>query len=406
MSRAQKFMGSRRGNKVPVKKSVMRGGKSFQQTFWVSPQEAKSLQRRHRLQKPVDELKARREEASKVKKAPVKQLTESVSRQRDEKHVEQVADLVISGDFDEVRREYEEHFRRQGFHSHEYDTHKVSILDDLPDGVQGAHNQTTGEIQFSRKAMGKARRFLKMVNRESVRAAFADFERVHKINAEFRKLNPEWPELEEAWELQADGWAPRADFGLPDAVPPGDSHPARRFMRTVIGFHTIVHESLHGFGPTSGRDYTGHGIIVEEVTTEVLARSYMKERFDLPQGLIDSHDSAYQEYVGPLQQVLTIAYGDQDRAIKMLEDIARKFKKRAPADDKRVGVAQQFIELLQKELPPTGNPYLDEEDFDDPDRLEGVSKLVGKIGYAIHGMGLHYQDTYMEQHREAAIRTE
>lgn len=52
-STAQRFMGGGNAGKVAIKKPVTRGGKTFQQTFWVSPAEAVALQMKGKKKKTV-----------------------------------------------------------------------------------------------------------------------------------------------------------------------------------------------------------------------------------------------------------------------------------------------------------------------------------------------------------------
>jgi len=53
-SNAKKLMGAKQG-KVAIKKTVTRGGKTFQQTFYVSPREAMAMQRKAKQQMPKPE---------------------------------------------------------------------------------------------------------------------------------------------------------------------------------------------------------------------------------------------------------------------------------------------------------------------------------------------------------------
>jgi hypothetical protein len=190
-----------RGQKVAVKKTVTRGGKTFQQTFWVSPQEAAALQKQQQaapeVEKPTKKalLQATHTKGRKAKR----ELDHSIVRQS-----------IAKGDFDTSRKALERSFSVEGLAKAEFEEVKPVKVEDMPLGLYGSHDQSTGEITLSTQAAAGAKHFLAEFERYGGdwKADMAEWSARIEEYDQFRKKNsgqvegtdgkmrPKWAELE------------------------------------------------------------------------------------------------------------------------------------------------------------------------------------------------------------------
>jgi ppGpp synthetase/RelA/SpoT-type nucleotidyltranferase len=77
---ASKLMGGKQG-KIPIKKTVHRGGKTFQQTFYVSPQEAMAMQKKARQKmEAMKQKKAKKPEPAQPIKPSIPKLAKKAEK--------------------------------------------------------------------------------------------------------------------------------------------------------------------------------------------------------------------------------------------------------------------------------------------------------------------------------------
>lgn len=106
--------------------------------------------------------------------------------------------------------------------------------------------------------------------------------------------------------------AARRGFRLLAEVDPLKSDYSIAELRDLDAVSTIIHEQLHSASAATGRTYRGLAKVVEEVTTELLARRTMR---DMLPGLRQTPDfakvvSAYnKEYINPLTDIVTDVAG-------------------------------------------------------------------------------------------------
>ncbi len=80
----------------------------------------------------------------------------------------------------------------------------------------------------------------------------------------------------ELWGIDEDGVKERLGKIKDDISDPRNLELAEQ----VKGVHTIVHEAIHAHGPLEPDDWEGPGLAVEEITTEVASRVYMRDNFN------------------------------------------------------------------------------------------------------------------------------
>ncbi len=123
----------------------------------------------------------------------------------------------------------------------------------------------------------------------------------------------------------------------------------------VKGFHTLVHEAFHGYGPRQARSnsYDGVGVLIEEMTTEFAARGWIRTRLGIPMGLLDRRAGltavgGYPGWCGKLIDVVERETGlPRHQAIEAVEAAAFKYKKLPAATvHTKTEALEQFAALL------------------------------------------------------------
>jgi SPP1 gp7 family putative phage head morphogenesis protein len=127
--------------------------------------------------------------------------------------------------------------------------------------------------------------------------------------------------------------------GLPN-VPQIMAHRGARSMQV------FVHEVAHDFSPMARAAYQGVGTLVEEVTTEVAARDWMRKKFGLSFDFVT--DGAYQEWIAQTVNGIMLEYNATlPEAWDILADASRAFKRQAAA----VKTPQEAVEAFSHHFP-------------------------------------------------------
>lgn len=109
--------------------------------------------------------------------------------------------------------------------------------------------------------------------------------------------------------------------------------------RDAHGMHTLVHETMHGHGPLRVTGYKGAALAVEEMTTEMAARRYLRLRAGIPldfwSSSLNQHGirgGAYNGWIEATTRSISATYGvPAARAQEILEEASDLFKRRATA---------------------------------------------------------------------------
>jgi len=147
--------------------------------------------------------------------------------------------------------------------------------------------------------------------------------------------------------------------------------------RGVWGTKVVNHEAFHGFGPVVMRGYRFQGAVVEEVTTEVLARRDMMKRFGVPAQHFATGGS-YSEFIDPLtDEVAKVWKVSRPKARKIVEEASDRFKRIGRAMEGGNEISAEFA----RSFPPTGDENLDR-------RSKGlVEKVEGEYVELTHAQG-------------------
>lgn len=97
------------------------------------------------------------------------------------------------------------------------------------------------------------------------------------------------------------------------------------------GLETLIHENVHGYGPVTSEHYRGRGVVVEEVSTEVTARSVMREQFGLDMRYLSS--GSYHDMISGVGSAMERAMGarmTRDDMWRAMETASRTFKSERP----------------------------------------------------------------------------
>lgn len=165
-------------------------------------------------------------------------------------------------------------------------------MKDMRSGVAGYHT-SDGLIAMDRDGVERASRFVQ-------RAASSD----KTIGQQIRDLSKTY-----------------GDVTMPDGTLRRAGEVVRDMQKEAHAYHTLVHEGLHGYGPRyqgfgGGNAYQAHGVLVEEVTTEVAARRIMRDTFDLQRGDVESMDIPKNKYgSGSYNNLIDAAMGAVDKAL-------------------------------------------------------------------------------------------
>lgn len=116
-----------------------------------------------------------------------------------------------------------------------------------------------------------------------------------------------------------------------ETITPKELYDNHRSFKMGDGVRVAVHEHVHGYGPLQKEAYTGHGVIVEEVSTEVTARRIMRDQFGLDLRSDDARGS-YQGYIKGMLDVIqkSVPNTSITKAWDILEGASLKFKSDPP----------------------------------------------------------------------------
>lgn len=121
---------------------------------------------------------------------------------------------------------------------------------------------------------------------------------------------------------------------------------------------TLLHETIHSCSPLHHKAYNTHAAMVEEATTELLARRVMRDKFGVPdehwQEPDGSPGGSYGEEIHGLLHTISRALGDppiaHHRLQRLVEDAAVKLRQPQPkVFDRRNPYVDHFV--AQLELP-------------------------------------------------------
>jgi SPP1 gp7 family putative phage head morphogenesis protein len=127
-----------------------------------------------------------------------------------------------------------------------------------------------------------------------------------------------------------------------------DNHRAAELLRDAEGLRTLVHEEWHEYSPAKGEAYQGSGIVVEEVSTELMARATMEADWGVP--VRYSKQGSYGKYIDPLTDEVARVYGvGHKKARDIVIDASSNLKKQPG------GVGRdQLARLFLAQFPATG----------------------------------------------------
>jgi hypothetical protein len=299
-AKAKKFMAGR-GNKIPIKKTVRRGGKSFQQTFWMSPADIKAMHAKQQKQ-DIDSLVGSKQ-VKKESKKKSKTLESSGSSK------------FAAGNFVEARKELARVLEKEGFNQRDSST-VVQVPTDLPKGVSGWHLDD-GTIKLHPEVVTRAQKFIK------------DFGTVDKDF--FREEAQKWSQA------------------IKDGTPLEPWHPIHKIMEGASNYGVFVHETLHSYGPprTDGAK-AGEGTVVEELTTELLARDHFRQSLGFtPTMVTHKNFGQYTEWVSPVLELVSEQYKVSiEEAFDLLVVASKRYKKVYQQMGDRDAVSRAFINGL------------------------------------------------------------
>lgn len=142
------------------------------------------------------------------------------------------------------------------------------------------------------------------------------------------------------------------------ATLPAPDQDALRTAQRARGLHTIVHEVMHGYGPvdimSKNTTYTGVGLLVEEVATDMAARAWMRSRIGIPLEMYDRGAglASVGGYPGwcarMIDTVQDLGKLSRQDAIETLERAAIAYKKLPAAT---VNTQDEAVAQLAKLLP-------------------------------------------------------
>jgi SPP1 gp7 family putative phage head morphogenesis protein len=126
------------------------------------------------------------------------------------------------------------------------------------------------------------------------------------------------------------------------------NHRAYNLLHDAQGLRTLVHEEWHEYSPAKGEAYQGSGIVVEEVSTELMARATMQADWGVP--LRYSKQGSYGKYIDPLTDEVARVYGvGHKKARDIVIDASSNLKKQPG------GVGRdQLARLFLAQFPATG----------------------------------------------------
>jgi SPP1 gp7 family putative phage head morphogenesis protein len=225
--------------------------------------------------------------------SPAKVSADKPTRPRKSKDAK-VTDAIAKGDFGLGRAELERQLERSGFAPQPATKRRSGavVVKKLPPGILGSHQSLSGNITITPKVAKDASEF-----------------------ADAFRADPKG--VRETLKRVADE---RRQLGAKLRPP----HPLEQ---KAMGMHVITHETLHGYGPQFASQYVGIGVPIEEVTTEVVARKLMRERY----GVVAQPEVGLGAYETYIQQTITAVRSSLGvsprRAASILERASVQFRK-------------------------------------------------------------------------------
>lgn len=354
---------SRTAGKVPVKRRVTRRGATFMQTYWVTPAEA----------------------------------AEATTKNKEVGHT--VAELVKRGKWKRARKALQKDLeKRYGWSTpKQYTNNTVRTDGKYPDGTPipdslGIH-AWDGKITLQEKVSEGCERFVnQVVDRSSTsllheelqhRAMLlkarheAQQDRKHKeLRNKVFNRDPNESEEDRKKNVRA-LFDYRRRLGITAITEELanlvlDQPESTKFYDSAGHFKTFVHEVVHNNGPFIMKGYRGAGAVVEEVSTEVLARKVMTEYYGLDPVLVKELGT-YQDYIDSVVEVIKEEYKtDDETAYNILEEASSKYK----SSTAEIEDPSRVTTLFAKGFPPTGVEYKDRPSFALTERDPETGELV------------------------------
>jgi len=109
---------------------------------------------------------------------------------------------------------------------------------------------------------------------------------------------------------------------------------------------TLVHETVHWYSPMTGQVYRGIGKIVEEVSTEVSARSIMRTQFAMKVPA-----ESYQDWIDAVRlRIMRVGNMTSEAAYKALEQGSLRLRRSPPP--KAIRDPHEYAELWARSIFP------------------------------------------------------
>jgi SPP1 gp7 family putative phage head morphogenesis protein len=236
---------------------------------------------------------------------------------------------VAEAVFSKARVALEKDFARRGMIK-QGENRRVVIRRDMKDRGQ---KSWTCEVHLHSDTADEANRFAQFVSDPENRAKLRRFYELRQQRLELARF-PKATVLEESKALKEE-----ASLLLPQV---------NKIMSDQPGYKALIHETLHGYGPVRAQAYVYHGVLVEEVTTEMMARGEMRSSFGVPL----KEGGAYAKWIRPhieYVQSRSIRLSQED-AYEVVLGASRRFRMRQDAFDNPVKARRAFASYLAAEL--------------------------------------------------------
>lgn len=162
------------------------------------------------------------------------------------------------------------------------------------------------------------------------------------------------PEVYQGAEAFSRRWAmnPAAARADLEAMTPLELYSRNDTFAAGDGMRVLVHEQIHGYGPVTRSLYTGQAAAIEEVATEVMARTVMREEFGLNLRSDHAYGAYRREIKATLDAIQEVGGVSVDDAWTVLERASLDFKQMRPShtngpDD----IVDAFVDRLARRMP-------------------------------------------------------
>lgn len=254
--------------------------------------------------------------------------------QRDLRHLDrlrlpahEIAEQVGRGQWETARHQLEKQIETNGLAQRQRRQQVVELVDDLGSrGTYRSGGKALGLIRLKSEVADKGRAFAKDFS--------ADPAGLSRTMARF--------------DFEID---PRPDPRFHEERDRALDH-----LFEADGFRTLLHEVLHGYGPRRRKSAksskgTGASRVVEEVSTEMLARQLLRRWFAVPE-----HEDgdvriggSYSRFTLPLLHEVETAYGvDRSRAERYVEQASQRYKARDVELRSEKGAVELFVEQFPR----------------------------------------------------------